>query len=186
MADFKECRQHADEDARQRCVEELVLVYGQALDELALGLCGNLPDAHDLVQQLFERVSRTRAGQLPQHNRRAWLFTVLRHLFLDSYRKQARGPQRVDLDLAVLPAVEREAPPPWRDLASADVHDAMAMLDEPFAVAFRLYAIEGRSYADIASVLGLSINTVGTRILRARRKLKVVLSERLQAAARAS
>lgn len=164
----------------RRSVAELARDYEQPLQELAVVLCGNADDGHDLVQETFERVASTRPAQLPQQNRRAWIFTVLRRLFVDKYRRQARAPQRVDLDLALVAEPEREPPPPaWRNLTASDVHDALHMLDEPFAVAFCMHALEGKSYGEIAQTLGVSVNTVGTRILRARRKLRVVLGERL-------
>ena len=160
-------------------VAELAREFAQPLEAYALALCGNEQDAQDLVQQTFERALSLQRAQLPRQNRRAWLFTVLRHLFLDSLRRQASAPRRVDIDLGGVPEVEHEPAPAWQDLSAVDVREAMALLDEPFAAPFCLHALEGRSYADIARELGVPVNTVGTRILRARRKLRVVLSQRL-------
>jgi RNA polymerase sigma-70 factor (ECF subfamily) len=41
---------------------------------------------------------------------------------------------------------------------------------------FELFAFEGRSYDDIAAALGIAKATVGTRILRARQKLRELLT----------
>ncbi|HEY2743481.1 MAG TPA: RNA polymerase sigma factor [Polyangia bacterium] len=170
----------AGDDPSGTDVGELARQFAQPLEAYALGLCGNAHDAQDLVQQTFERALRLRPERRPRQNRRAWLFTVLRHLFVDAHRRQASGPRRVEVDLGGVPAVEREPPPPaWQELSKHDVREALALLDEPFAETFCLHALEGRSYADIARELGVPVNTVGTRILRARKKLRRVLSERL-------
>ena len=51
----------------------------------------------------------------------------------------------------------------------------MERLEPEFREVFVLHAFERRSYRDIAAALGIPQNTVGTRLLRARRKLRVLL-----------
>jgi RNA polymerase sigma-70 factor (ECF subfamily) len=170
-----------DEAPRHRRVAELVRANARSLESYALALCGNPPDAQDLVQQTFERVLTLPRERLPRHNGRAWLCTVLRHLFLDAQRRETSGPRRVDIDLGGLPDVTPDEPPAprWQELTAREVRAALERLDEPIAATFCLHALEGRSYADISRALGVPVNTVGTRLLRARRQLRVVLSERL-------
>ena len=160
----------------RRSVAELARDFEQPLQELAAALCGNAPDGHDLVQETFERVARTRPAQLPRQNRRAWLFAVLSVASSStSIAETVRAPQRVELDLALVAEPEREPPPPaWRDLTAGDVHDAFARtLDEPFAVAFCMHALEGgKSYGDISAPsrhVGLHRQR---HILRARPRLR--------------
>lgn len=157
-------------------VAQLAQLHSQFLASYAVSLCGDIDQAHDLVQQTFERVLSTHASCLPQRSQRSWLVAVLRNLFIDELRKNARGLQRVDADLTLMPANDEEPPPPWCMLTTNEVHVALSSLDEPFAAAFRLHALEGRPYAEIADALDTSVRTVGTRILRARRKLRVLLS----------
>ena len=57
-------------------------------------------------------------------------------------------------------------------LDSGDLEGAVAKLDPEFRDIYRLHALEGRSYAEIAAQLDLPQNTVGTRLLRARKKLR--------------
>jgi RNA polymerase sigma-70 factor (ECF subfamily) len=162
-------------------VAELARAHARSLEAYAIGLCGNAPDAQDLVQETFARVLTLPRDRHPRHIGRAWLFTVLRHLFVDGHRMEALGPRRVEIDLGDVAEVEREPPPArWHELTACEIRAALDLLDEPFAAAFCLHALDGRSYADIARALGVPVNTVGTRILRARRKLRLVLSERLR------
>jgi DNA-directed RNA polymerase specialized sigma24 family protein len=48
-------------------------------------------------------------------------------------------------------------------------------LEPEFRQVFTLHAFERRSYKDIAAALDIPQNTVGTRLLRARKKLRVLL-----------
>ena len=183
MIDSSDRRRRAAGLMHEQRPGEWARAHLPALDAYALALCGNPDDASDLVQDTFERALSTRRDRLPQHNRRAWLCTVLRHLFLDRCRKETRRMRQVDIDLAALPdrAEPEAAEPAWCALDAGDVRAALSTIDELFAAAFCLHALEGRSYADVARAQGVSVNTVGTRILRARRKLRAALRLRLAA-----
>lgn len=57
------------------------------------------------------------------------------------------------------------------------INKALDSLDDEFKDVIRLNMIEGYGYAEIAQMLGIPQNTVGTRISRARKKLRAVLSD---------
>jgi RNA polymerase sigma-70 factor (ECF subfamily) len=152
-----------------------VVEHQPALYAFALKLCGQPQDAHDLVQDTFEKALRADAGGVERGNDRAWLFTVLHHLFIDRYRRRVRGPQHASIDEVDVAAKEPEPPPAWTALSVEQVQAAMAGLDPEFRDAYRMHALEGLGYAEIAAKLGLPVSTVGTRIMRARRKLRAIL-----------
>jgi len=104
-----------DREGAQR-LDALVRAHQSALYAFALNLCGQPSDAHDLVQDTFERALRAEsAGAAAPQNDRAWLLTVLHHLFIDLCRRHTRGPQLASLDGVDVAAVEPPAPPPaWR------------------------------------------------------------------------
>ena len=182
-------RSIANDASRQR-LDAIVRRHRQSLQAYAVMLCGSVADAQDLVQVTFERLCAAPLQSLPPARERAWLCTVLRRLFVDEYRRRARSGRHVDADLAALPlpadadpvTAWTTAPEPaldWRELDDDDLSAALAQLDEPFAHAFCLHAA-GRSYAEIAAALAIPVKTVGTRLLRARRKLRVALTSRMQ------
>ena len=57
---------------------------------------------------------------------------------------------------------------------------AVARLPEEFRSVYQMHAIDGRSYSEIALKLALPKNTVGTRLIRARRKLRDLLLPHLR------
>jgi RNA polymerase sigma-70 factor (ECF subfamily) len=160
----------------------LVRDHQAALEAFALKLCGNPPDAHDLVQDTFERALRKLATLQPGTNERAWLFTILHNLFIDRCRRKQRDPASANVAELDLPSPgEPEPPPAWTRLGAAEVRAAVAQLDDEFRRVYELHALEGRSYQEIAAALAIPQNTVGTRLLRARKKLKSILERTLEA-----
>jgi RNA polymerase sigma-70 factor (ECF subfamily) len=161
-----------------RRLDALVREHQPALYAFALKLCGRPEDAHDLVQDTFERALRAEASGTAA-SQRAWLFTVLHHLFIDRYRRRVRAPQLSSLDDVDVAAGEPEPPPAWTALGVDEVRAAMEELDPEFRESYRLHALDGLGYAEIAARLGLPVSTVGTRIMRARRKLRAILQARV-------
>jgi len=158
--------------------------HRDALLLLARRLCGNTHDAQDLVQDTFERALRCSSRFRPGTNALAWLSTILRRLFLDEYRRMRRRQAIVEpmASCAGSIAARTYEEPAWASIGRDDVARALDALEEPFKSAFVLHAIEGRSYSEISAHLGVPKATVGTRLVRARRKLRCILSDRMRSA----
>jgi RNA polymerase sigma-70 factor, ECF subfamily len=148
------------------------------LARLASRLCANRADACDLVQDTFERAARQ---GLPAdvRNPRAWLITILRNLFVDRCRAAGRRPTLEPLGELAADAAEPPAEPPWRRLGLADVRAAVAELEPAYREVFVLFEFEHWSYERLAARLSIERVTVGTRLTRARRKLRGLLAARL-------
>lgn len=149
-----------------------------ALHATAMRLCGNTTDARDLVQDTFERGLRNLAKYKVGTDGRAWLFTILHHLFIDRCRSRTRE-RRADVSAEDveerIAAPEAEAVPTWASISPEQLREALEKIPEEFRTVYRLHALEGRSYVEIAERLGIPKATVGTRLIRARRKLKELL-----------
>lgn len=158
---------------------ELARAHKAVLDGVARRLCQNREDADDLVQDALERAMRN-ADKLTEPGRaRAWLITVMHNLFIDRCRRKSRNPRHdaLDEDRQGGPPEPRLAPV-WGDVTVDDVRAAVRELPGEFRRAYEMHAFETRSYDDIAKTLGVPKSTVGTRLLRARRKLRALLATR--------
>jgi RNA polymerase sigma-70 factor (ECF subfamily) len=159
----------------------VIAEHESALRQLAERLCANRADAHDLVQDTFERA--TRQG-LPAELRspRAWLVTMMHHLFIDRCRAEARRPSHEQLDESAMDAgvgEESDGPePPWARVTLHDVRAALAAIDRTFREVYVMHTFDKLSYEQIAGRLGIERVTVGTRLNRARKKLREVLVAR--------
>ena len=152
---------------------ELLRRHGSYLEALARRKCRNQLDPDDLVQDVFEKVMRA-AQPIPEGvNEQAWLSRVLHNLFIDKLRRRAARAERALCEPIAAPTHEDTW---WQELTEDEVRATVARLPDKQRVAFELFAFENRSYEDIAMLLGVPKATVGTRILRARRRLREILT----------
>ncbi|MFT3710197.1 MAG: RNA polymerase sigma factor [Archangium sp.] len=144
------------------------------LRALALKLTRSPSDAEDLVQDTIERALRNAERFSPDGHLRAWLSSILNNLFIDRCRQKHLQP--TSLEGVDAPAPSNDvAEPVWAKLDESHVRAALPSLPEEFRQVFELH-LDGCSYADIATRLGVPRPTVGTRLLRARRLLRDLMS----------
>lgn len=159
--------------------EELADLFQQnaeALRMVARRLCRNATEAEDLVQDTLERALGSIHSFTPGTNARAWLLSILHHLFIDRCRRRTREGVAVPVDQLEhqLAGSEAEEEPKWAKLSRQDVDVALEHLEPNFRDVYRLH-VNGRSYEQISKELSIPRATVGTRLLRARKKLKTLL-----------
>ena len=81
-------------------------------------------------------------------------------------------------------AADPEPPAPaWLDITPEQVQAALAKIGDEFRVVYELATSQNRSYKEIAAELRLPAATVGTRLIRARRKLRRLLTPLVREAA---
>ena len=170
-------------EERRAGFEREALVHLDSLYRLALRLSGNEADAEDLVQEAMLRAYRSWERYTPGTNAKGWLLTILRHLFINEYRRKRRHPESVDLDTiepyALLDEKQEEDPQTefFDRIVDEEVLRAVDQLPEAFREAVMLSDVEGLSYEEIAKVLEVPVGTVKSRLYRGRRQLQGKLHE---------
>jgi RNA polymerase sigma-70 factor (ECF subfamily) len=143
-----------------------------ALRRYAYALVRQHDEADDLVQDCLERaLSRWRLRR-PDGDLRAWLFTILRNLYINAYRAEKRRGDHVSIDHAPSLGVRADQE------TSLEARDALAALDqlaEEQRSLLLLIGVEDLSYAEAAGLLGVPIGTVMSRLARARQRLRAVM-----------
>jgi RNA polymerase sigma-70 factor (ECF subfamily) len=154
------------------------------LRAFAMKLCGKPDEAADLVQQAMLR-GVAHAPSLPEgSNLNAWMTQVLRNVFIDAWRAKLREePLQADNDI-VAPDFEAETPR-WAQVTREQLLHAISQLDPDFRRTYELHA-RGLGYDQIGAMLGVPRATVGTRLFRARKKLKLLLERELAVQRRAA
>lgn len=141
--------------------------YAPIVLRYALFLCGDRALAEDITSEVFVRVWAA-AGPVRHHTVRAYLFTIARNLYRDSWRRsRRRGPldEEVRDERA---SAERQA----EDRSELGfVWSVMAELPETDRALLLMRAREELSYADIARALGVSVAAAKVRVHRARLRL---------------
>lgn len=143
------------------------------LRRLALRLSGDPETAKDLAQETLTR-AWSRFEQFHQGtNARAWLATILTRLFYDEL-KHARVIHRAEPELQTLKSVEHDTEIPG--IPDAQLWAAVQALEPDLRGVVERCYIQDMSYKAIADELNLPIGTIGTRLKRARERLKLLLS----------
>jgi RNA polymerase sigma-70 factor (ECF subfamily) len=145
------------------------------LTAIARRLCGNEADAEDLVHDTYERALRSWNGELGELHLRSWIVAILNHLFIDRCRRARRAPRIEAINGHEIAAIEQSAPAAWSRVSDDQIGAALATLDVELRRVYELRA-GGRSYEQIATELHIPEATVGTRLFRARKKLRAVLA----------
>lgn len=146
------------------------------LRRFALALAGSADRADDLVQSACERALRGQAGFVPGTRLDAWMFRIIRNLWIDGLRAEGGGLRR---HVPVEEAEALHAPAGAAAVEAAivieDVRRAMAALPEQQREIIVLVCIEGLSYREAAEVLDVPIGTVMSRLARARLALAAAI-----------
>lgn len=166
---------------KRREFEELALQHMDSLYSVALRMTKNVSEAQDLVQDAYLRAYRFFDRFERGTNFKAWLFKILKNVYINKYRKELRKPQMVDISsvealnsLRGLTTPEDEI---FNKLLDDDVTRAMDALPEDFRLAIMMADLQGFAYKDIAEILECPIGTVMSRLHRGRKLLKNNLYE---------
>jgi RNA polymerase sigma-70 factor, ECF subfamily len=152
-------------------VDAALVRYLPDLRRLARRLTSQAALADDLVQDTCRRALEARAQLLRGADVRGWFFSILRNLYRDHLRRAAHEVPTDDLDERLC-APETERTPLWKEVSDAEVERALAAVPSIYRETYLLHVVKQRSYAEIGRQLGIPSGTVGTRVLRARLKLR--------------
>jgi len=138
--------------------------YAKDVFRFSLYLSGNRGEAEDITSETFVRAWAS-SEPIRADTVKGYLFTIARNLYLQGLRKSRRhvalGEEMPDLQAGPLAVAEQKAE--FRAVLAR-----LRNLPETDRSAVLLRAMEGLSYEEIATALGLSLSAVKTKIHRAR------------------
>jgi RNA polymerase sigma-70 factor, ECF subfamily len=147
------------------------------LRRFARGLCGDAALADDLVQDCVERALLKSHLYDPARPLRAWLYTVLRNIFVSNWRRNAKFKNTKDLD--ELEGFEGSIQPEQENNFSvALITEALDTLSTQQREVLVLIGLEEMSYKEASEIIGVPIGTIMSRLSRARAHLQNILEER--------
>lgn len=148
------------------------------LRRYALALTGNREAADDLTQDALERAWRKRALWQPGTDLRAWLFTVLHNVYVNSVRS-ARATVSLDEDGPASDAVDSLQSGLAADggVVLVELRMALNLLSPEHREVVLLVGLEQMSYVEAAAVLDVPVGTVMSRLARGRERLRQLLEE---------
>lgn len=145
----------------------------------AYKLTANHEDANDLLQETSLKALDNEEKYAAETNVKGWMYTIMRNLFINNYRKAVRDQTYVDqtdnlfylnqsIDLA------DESTESSHDLK--EIRRVVNALPKEYRIPFAMY-VSGFKYREIADKLGLPLGTVKSRIYFTRQKLQQELKD---------
>ncbi len=135
--------------------------------------------ADDLVQETLTKAWQKYDQLRDPKAQQAWLFSILTNCFRDHYRRYRETEDIDEMDIACDHCLETEQ---MRSELVGQVRKAIAKLPEGQRQVVTLVDLEGFSYIEVSSILGIPSGTVMSRLCRARAALKAMLLPELMAA----
>ena len=142
-------------------------------------LTSNRDDAYDLLQDTTLKVLDNKDKYVDNVNFKGWVFTIMRNLFINNYRKIVRAGTVLDLteDLYHLNLPQNSGyESPEGSLASKEITSIINSFEDSYKVPFSMH-VAGYKYAEIAEHTGLPLGTVKSRIFFARQRLQRALKD---------
>jgi len=149
------------------------------LQSFAYSLTKNTEDARDLYQETAYRAITNREKFRPGTNLKAWLFTIMKNIFINNYRKKVKANTIMDTtdnqyyinsgDNAIGNKAESS-------IMMKELNRMIDTLDESIRIPFLMH-YQGYKYQEIADHLDLPLGTVKSRIFFARKDLKVQIKK---------
>ena len=143
-------------------------------------LTSNRDDAYDLLQDTtLLKALDNEDKYVDNVNFKGWVFTIMRNIFINNYRKVVRSAtiidQTEDLYHLNLPQ-ESGLDTPEGSVAAGEITAAINSFSDDYRVPFSMH-VAGYKYNEIAEKMNLPLGTVKSRIFFARRRLQEMLKD---------
>lgn len=145
-----------------------------SLKPFALKLTRNLDDAEDLIQETMFRAFSNEDKFQRGTKLKAWLYTIMKNIFINNYRKNMRRNTIIDTsdNMYIIDSVSHTTTNDGEmSFVNNDIKRAILGLSNEFRVPFMMH-FKGYKYHEIAEKLNLPLGTVKSRIFFARRALR--------------
>ncbi|MEL6986878.1 MAG: RNA polymerase sigma factor [Bacteroidota bacterium] len=150
------------------------------LHTFAYNLTKNVEDAEDLFQETAFRAITNRDKFQQGTNLKAWLFTIMKNIFINNYRKKVKARTIIDTtdnDFYINSGNNAVSNTAESKIMMDELNHMIEELDDSIKVPFEMHHI-GYKYQEIADKLKLPLGTVKSRIFFARRELKQMVRKR--------
>lgn len=158
-----------------------ILGERQSLKNFALSLTHNTDDALDLVQDTFVKAITYRDKFEESTNLKAWLFTIMKNTFINSYRRAVKTNQIMQSNADI--AMARAFKDNYNDLTESriavkEILKKIEGLDDQYKIPFTKH-YNGYKYEEIAKEMQLPLGTIKSRIFLARKILMTAIGKSL-------
>ena len=158
--------------------ENLINLQSNLLN-FAYMLTSNRDDAYDLLQDTTIKALDNEDKYAEGTNFKGWVFTIMRNIFINNYRRTVRNATVVDTtDNLYLLNLGQEcgSESPEESYGAQEITKAINEFPEEYRIPFSMH-VAGYKYNEIAEHTGLPLGTIKSRIFTARKKLQERFSD---------
>ena len=166
-----------------RRFEDHISPHLKSAYNLAKWLTRSHENAEDIVQEAFMRAFSAfesyRGHDAQPQNAKAWLLTIVRNTSMTWLQRNRNAGATLGFEETVDDPKDRSPDPEELLLISCDreeVRQALQQLPSDFCEAIVLREMEGLSYREISTAVGVPVGTVMSRLSRGRDWLRRILS----------
>ena len=178
-------------EGSERAYEELLIRFQQPVYALALRLLDDQSEACDVVQEVFLKVFRNVGSFRGQSTLKTWIYRITvneahnsRRWFFRHRRAEVELDKNADESRNWKEIIPDHSRSPFDAAFDSEQHimieAALKRINPIFREAVALRDISDLAYEEIAEILGVSLGTVKSRILRGREALREELAGRLE------
>ncbi|HJW27785.1 MAG TPA: RNA polymerase sigma factor [Saprospiraceae bacterium] len=144
-----------------------------SLMAVCLRYASNQDDAMDILHEGFIKILTNIAKYQPGTSLIAWMRRIMVNTAIDYYRMQSR---RRTEDLETAYQVQSHDPDALSKMTVQEIIKCIQQLSPAYRSVFNLYVVEGYSHKEIADMLEITESTSRSNLVKARTKLKDLLS----------
>lgn len=162
-----------------RVFQERLLALQTNMLNFAFMLTSNRDDAYDLMQDTTLKVLDNEDKYAENTNFKGWVFTIMRNIFINNYRRQVRAGVRVgegDEDYKLNVSEYTNYSSPENSFALSEVEMAIDRFAPGYKIPFSMH-LAGYHYSEIAEYMNLPVGTIKSRIYYARQRLRRELND---------
>ncbi len=159
--------------------EERLLLLQSNLLNFAYMLTSDREEAQDLLQDTTLKALDNEDKYVDNVNFKGWVFTIMRNIFINNYRRIVRNQTVVDQteDLYHLNLPQESGfETPDGSYTVKEIMKAINSFSDEYRIPFTMH-IEGYKYHEIAEKMDLPLGTVKSRIFFARQRLQIMLKD---------
>jgi len=152
---------------------------GTLLNSFAYSLTKNSEDARDLFQETAYRALTNRDKFRDGTNFKAWLFTIMKNIFINNYRKKVKANTIMDAtdnNYYINSGSATISNSAETNIMMKELTRMIDKLDDSIRIPFLMH-YQGYKYQEIADYLDLPLGTVKSRIFFARKDLKAQIKQ---------
>ncbi len=147
-------------------ISEYIKLYHAMVFRLAFSYVRSICDAEDICQDAFVKLCEYKGSFATAENCKAWLIRVTINLS-KNFLRRSRFTSGDELDENI----------PFEDNSQRELFDCVMRLPAKYRAVIYLHYYEGYSVKEIAQITSSTVTAVTTRLVRARDKLRIMLTE---------